>query len=158
MNKKLIIVAGLVVAVGAALLWFFNTGEPVLVKNNPWKPAKVSYNSDCGPQCAEKVSLLPRASGSHIPNLLILQRPDLDDAYTQLADCLQSVMQCVTTTGGPKQTSACVTKSICPQPCKDAYGTITKGVETSGKLLDAVEKVFLSDQAHCSPKRWETVQ
>jgi len=158
MSRRNIIVAAvlLTVIVGAVFAGLRLVGDDDHgIAENPWKPASAPYGSDCDAACQKNVKPLAPISNTHLKGVVLFTRPDVDDAYAQLGDCLDQVMACMNKAGNALSAPSCVAASSCPAPCKAAFGGLSDNIKDGEKLLDLIETVFITGEQYCSPRRWE---
>lgn len=159
MDKPKITVAAIALFVAVVLVGLFVADDDdYVIAENPWQRTTVSYESNCDSECQKNVLPLAAISNRHLKGVVLLSRPDINDAYAQLGDCMESIMACIDKDGNPNAAPKCVAESKCPVPCKTAFAGLSENIRDNDKMLDLIETVFITGENYCSPRRWEGVK
>lgn len=159
MNARAIIISAgaLLILVAGVIFALLPSGEEdYTVTDNPWVPATSSYDSACDAKCLAGMETVAVMNSPHLKGVSLLARPDVDDAWVQMGQCLDGVLACIDEAEDPMKAPACMAASACPQSCKTAFDGLSEMADNSDKMLNLIEEVFISGDKYCSPARWET--
>ncbi len=113
--------------------------------DNPWTEPTVAFDETCE-GCVE-------VGHGHVAHAgegrSMLLAAGVDDAISQWADCMESVLSCVEVDGA--SVAECVAQGDCPTACKDRFDELASAANDFGSRYDAFETVFVAADAPCMP-------
>jgi len=113
--------------------------------NSIWRPASQQFRVDCDAQSCEDLGEVQIA---HLGTVRMYAQPDVDDAISQWAGCLDSALECLDS----GLSANCVAVASCPTECKLEYAESVADASEPMAYLAEFQRIFIDAGGLCRPR------